>query len=276
MGRMGQQEESDLKTRLVLDICSMSTRSVVCVHRLLSNPANPPSFIDWYHILGVEENAGSNSIRKRYHKLALQLHPDKNKHPKAEIAFNLVSEAYTCLSDAAKRKAFELERWKNFCFECKRIPYSSSSSSVPRNSNGGSSFKLWNIISRSRSYKLWRNIKEIRERFKEEAKVIENCLRANSMSRKESPIFSPVDYLERSNSQRRTDRETPVFNPSDYLYQGYPHLRSQIFKNSDKFWYLQTENSVLHERGGAKYDSPVFEVRPERRMFTSKFAYVPS
>ncbi|XP_028751612.1 pre-mRNA-splicing factor cwf23-like [Neltuma alba] len=274
MGRMGQ-EEPDLKTQLVLDICSISTRSVVCVHRLLSNPAKPTSFIDWYHILGVEENAGPNSIRKRYHKLALQLHPDKNNHPKAEIAFKLVSEAYTCLSDAAKRKAFELERWKNFCFECKRIPYSSSGS-VPRNSHGGSSSKVWNIISRSRSYKFWRNIKEIRERFKEEAKVIENCLRANSMPRKESPLFNPVDYLERSRSHRRTEGETPVFNPSDYLYQGYPHLRSQIFKNSDKFWYLQTENSILHERGASKYDSPVFEVRPERRMFTSKFAYVPS
>ncbi|KAF5738737.1 hypothetical protein HS088_TW13G01638 [Tripterygium wilfordii] len=35
----------------------------------------------------VEENAGLDVIRKRYHKLALQLHPDKNKHPKAETAF---------------------------------------------------------------------------------------------------------------------------------------------------------------------------------------------
>ncbi|KAF7837782.1 Chaperone protein dnaJ 49 [Senna tora] len=258
---MGQ--ESDVKAQLVLEICSISTRSVVCVHRLLSNPSKPSSsFIDWYHILGVEENAGVNTIRKRYHKLALQLHPDKNKHPKAEIAFKLVSEAYTCLSDAAKRKAFELERWKNFCFECKGIPYSSSAN-VPRNSNGGSSFKVWNIISRSRSYKLWRNVKEIRERFKEEAKVIENCLRANSMSR--------------SMSQHRVEKETPVFNPSDYFYQGYPHQRSQVYRNSEACWYLQTENNILHnDRGGAKYNSPVFEVRSERRMFTSKFAYVPS
>lgn len=47
---MGQQ--SDYKTQLVLEVCSISTRSVVCVHTLLSNPAKPP-FIDWYCILGV-------------------------------------------------------------------------------------------------------------------------------------------------------------------------------------------------------------------------------
>lgn len=185
-------------------------------------------------------------------------------------------QAYACLSDAEKRKAFELERWKNFCFECKKIPYSSSAS-VPRNiPNGGSGFRVWNIISRSRSYKIWKNFKEMRERFKEEARVIENCLRVNSMNRKESPVFNPGDYLDRSKSQRRTDRETPVFNPSNYLYQGYPHFRSQVFQNPEKLWYLQSGNSVVNDRGGATYDSPVFEVRPERRMFANKFAYVPS
>ncbi|PNX94581.1 DnaJ heat shock amino-terminal domain protein [Trifolium pratense] len=83
-----------------------------CVHRILSNPTKT-TFIDLYCILGVEENAGVNLIRKRYHKLvALQLHPDKNKHPKAEIAFKLVSEANACLTNVAKREAFDFERFQ--------------------------------------------------------------------------------------------------------------------------------------------------------------------
>ncbi|XP_057729486.1 meiotically up-regulated gene 184 protein [Arachis stenosperma] len=266
MGIMGQ--DSDSKTQLVLQICSIATRSVVCAHRFLSNSPNPSSFIDWYCILGVEENAGINTIRKRYHKLALQLHPDKNQHPKAEIAFKLVSEAYTCLSNAAKRRAFDLERLKSLCFECKRIPNTSSNA-------GGSGFKAWNIINISRSFKLWRNIRDMRERFKEEAKVIENCLRANSMSRKESPPYNPVGYLQRSKSLHRFDRETPVFNPSDYLYQGYPHLRSNVYKNSSTYWYLQTESMLHNAREGAQHGSPIFEVK-SRSMFTSKFAQVPS
>jgi len=51
MGRMGQ--DSDPKSKLVLEICSISTRSVVCVHhKLLSESANT-TFVDWYCILGV-------------------------------------------------------------------------------------------------------------------------------------------------------------------------------------------------------------------------------
>ncbi|KAK1295340.1 hypothetical protein QJS10_CPA16g01581 [Acorus calamus] len=49
--------------------------------------------------------------------VALQLHPDKNKHSKAEIAFKLVSEAYECLSDKTKRKAFNADRKNYFCKE---------------------------------------------------------------------------------------------------------------------------------------------------------------
>lgn len=49
--RMGQ--ESDHKTQLVLEICSISTRSLGCVHTLLSNHPSKPPFIDWYCILGV-------------------------------------------------------------------------------------------------------------------------------------------------------------------------------------------------------------------------------
>ncbi|KAK7412913.1 hypothetical protein VNO78_04668 [Psophocarpus tetragonolobus] len=270
MGRMGQ--ESDYKTQLVLEVCSISTRSVACVHRLVLNPSKPP-FIDWYCILRVEDNAGVNTIRKQYHKLALQLHPDKNKHPKAEIAFKLVSEAYVCLSDAAKRKAFDLKRQKNFCFECNRIPYTSKK--APGNSNG-SSFKTWNNINGSRSYKVWRNITEMRERLREEAKVIENCLRANSMSKKESSLYNPVDYRHGSMFQQKVERsEIPIFNPFKQLYQGYPHFRSHVYKNSETC-YLDTQNLVHTDKKETKYASPVFYVRPQRSMYSSKFAYIPS
>ncbi|KHN26518.1 dnaJ-related protein rsp1-like [Glycine soja] len=270
MGRRMGQDQSDYKTQLVLEVCSISTRSVVCVHRHVSNHAKP-SFIDWYCILGVEENAGMNTIRKQYHKLALQLHPDKNTHPKAEIAFKLVSEAHICLSDAAKRKAFDLKRHKNFCFECNRIPYSTSKH-VPGNSNC-STFKTWNIIRDSRSYKVLRYIRDMRERLKEETKVIENCLRKNSMSKKESPLYNPDDYRHGSSFKHKDEKEIPIFNPLKYLYKGYPHLRCNVYKNSEACWYLHTQNLVDTDKGEAKYASPVFEVRSQRSMLTrSKFA----
>lgn len=62
---------------------------------------------DWYGILGVVPYAKYEIIREQYRKLAFMLHPDKNKSPGAEGAFKLVSEAWSLLSDKAKREAYE-------------------------------------------------------------------------------------------------------------------------------------------------------------------------
>ncbi|KAH7513407.1 hypothetical protein FEM48_Zijuj12G0196700 [Ziziphus jujuba var. spinosa] len=305
MGKV-KQEAEDLKSQLVSEICSMSTRSVGCVHKIIVNnrcsqSSSKSHFIDWYRLLGVEESSGIDVIRKKYHKLALQLHPDKNKHPKAEIAFKLVSEvrfiiymyvymkfllskekyclfalkmdkqlAYVCLTDHAKRRAFDLERWKNFCFQCNTIPYTSKISAPPTTKSNAFAQK-GNATNWSRSYKILRGLKDMKDRFRDEAKVIENCLRTNAASKKESSLFSPSDYMFRSNSQK----ESPVFNPSDYVFQGYPHLRTRIQKKPDRFCYLQAGHFVNCEpRTEYFHDSPIFEVRSESASFRSKSACV--
>ncbi|KAH0992999.1 hypothetical protein GBA52_004482 [Prunus armeniaca] len=268
--------DSDFKSQLVTEICSISTRSIACSHGhgCSNSPAKSSSFIDWYRLLRVQENAGRDVIRKRYHELALQLHPDKNKHPKAEIAFKLVSEAYSCLSDNAKRRAFDLARWRKFCFECGTIPYTTHKTSSNANA---SEHKACNPTSSSRSCKVVKGLKDIRNRFREEARVIENCLRANAAAapRRESSLFSPPAAYDVF--QSRSSRESPIFNPSDHKVQGYPHLRTRIHSKPQNFWHLRTGHQVLnYEPSRATYDSPVFEVRSDKAFFKSRSTCVRS
>ncbi|XP_015571313.2 uncharacterized protein LOC8274377 isoform X1 [Ricinus communis] len=62
--------------------------------------------VDYYCVLGVSPWADDETVKKQYRKLALMLHPDKNKSLGADGAFKLVSEAWSLLSDKAKRLAY--------------------------------------------------------------------------------------------------------------------------------------------------------------------------
>ncbi|XVF56927.1 hypothetical protein PTKIN_Ptkin06aG0159900 [Pterospermum kingtungense] len=64
---------------------------------------------DWYGILQVEQSADENCIKKQYKKLALLLHPDKNKFAGAEAAFKLIGEANMILSDQMKRSQYDMK-----------------------------------------------------------------------------------------------------------------------------------------------------------------------
>lgn len=62
---------------------------------------------DYYSILGVPKNASQDQIKKSYRELALKLHPDRNKDPKAAERFKEVNEAYAVLGDEQKRKQYD-------------------------------------------------------------------------------------------------------------------------------------------------------------------------
>ena len=64
---------------------------------------------DYYKVLGVTKKASEDEIKKSYRKLAMKYHPDKNPGDKAaEAKFKEISEAYAVLSDAEKKKQYDM------------------------------------------------------------------------------------------------------------------------------------------------------------------------
>ena len=63
---------------------------------------------DYYSILQLSTEASQDEIKKNYRKLALKLHPDKNKEDNAEEKFKELGEAYEVLSDLQKRREYDL------------------------------------------------------------------------------------------------------------------------------------------------------------------------
>ncbi|XP_050207075.1 uncharacterized protein LOC126656533 [Mercurialis annua] len=68
--------------------------------------------IDYYSVLGLKPSADRDAVKKQYRKMAVLLHPDKNKTVGADGAFKLLSEAWTMLSDNLKRKSYDQKRNK--------------------------------------------------------------------------------------------------------------------------------------------------------------------
>ncbi|RKP07015.1 X-domain of DnaJ-containing-domain-containing protein [Thamnocephalis sphaerospora] len=65
-----------------------------------------PASMEYYDLLEVQATATQAEIRKKYYKLAIQYHPDKNSDPDAEEHFKKISEAYQVLSDPELRKRY--------------------------------------------------------------------------------------------------------------------------------------------------------------------------
>ena len=64
-------------------------------------------FKDYYKTLGVPREATADEVKKAFRRLARKYHPDISKEPDAEARMKEVNEAYTVLSDAEKRAAYD-------------------------------------------------------------------------------------------------------------------------------------------------------------------------
>ena len=70
-----------------------------------------PQTKDLYDVLGVDEDASTEEIKKAYRELARKHHPDRNPDdPNAEEKFKQIQKAYQVLSDEEKRQQYDAQR----------------------------------------------------------------------------------------------------------------------------------------------------------------------
>nr|GEY14045.1 hypothetical protein [Tanacetum cinerariifolium] len=89
---------------------NVSQMIVVCEVHISGEMKTYGAEKDWYAILKVEPSADEASIKKQYRKLALILHPDKNKFSGSTDAFKLIGEAQRILLDRDKRLLHDSKR----------------------------------------------------------------------------------------------------------------------------------------------------------------------
>ncbi|KAG8390391.1 hypothetical protein BUALT_Bualt01G0078500 [Buddleja alternifolia] len=104
--------------------------------------------VDWYAVLGLSPSVDDEAIKKRYRKLALMLHPDKNRSVGADGAFVLISDAFGMLSDKAKRLAYNQRRgFRVFQEKVPMQPGGPSPSAPPPSTGNG----IFNFTSKTTS-----------------------------------------------------------------------------------------------------------------------------
>ena len=92
---------------------------------------------DYYEVLGIAPDASADEIKRAYHRSAFQCHPDRNwESEESNKRMEEINEAYTVLSDPARRREYDLPRGY-----ATRVPRFKKGSKVKISANSPSQYR---------------------------------------------------------------------------------------------------------------------------------------
>lgn len=149
------------------------------------------SEMDWYGILQTEQLADEATIKKQFRKLALLLHPDKNKFSGAEAAFKLIGEANRLLNDQDKRKSYDMKyrafmraaSSKPSSYHSNRSVFAQKHDEQARNYRNYSHPSSWGSYQQAVLQTFWTSCNHCKTRYEYYRTVLNATLRCHQCSR---------------------------------------------------------------------------------------------
>jgi hypothetical protein len=172
-------------------------------------------------------------------------------------------QAHACLTDGARRRAFDDERAASYCAAChdrfrhraeRRTPAAATATGGAQHGKhrgGGGGGRRMPVAAQA--------LREVQNRLRDECRVIDSCLKANG------------------GGGARRRQSFPLFDPSDRLrFPGYPHTRPPP-PPPFAAEFCRFEENLAADRnqrwcGSGAGESPVYQIRtaPERAARTKR------
>ncbi|OVA20165.1 DnaJ domain [Macleaya cordata] len=232
--------------------------------------------IDFYSVLGLNPSADEDTVKKQYKKLALILHPDKNKTVGADGAFKLVSEAWALLSDSVKRSSYDLRRNKSILTPVFPPTYYTVQTPVFHGLNNCS--KPLNSHNQPKSSTFWTICKSCKVQYEYLRKYLnnklscKNCRKSFVAAETEPPLNGSVHFRSWSIYPEYGPANEVTYLPPDTIFltgNGVPGFHSGItteYQNISFQWspFPGTSAGVIGAHGSVVTSSGVVHKAKEK------------
>ena len=164
-------------------------------------------------------------------------------------------QAHACLTDKARRRAFDAERRASFCAAChdrhaaRSAPAGGGRVRATADNKQRAAAGAQAPAARSKQHTLAAQaLRDVQNRLRNECRVIDGCLRANNAA-----------------ACARRRQSFPLFDPSDRRrFPDHPHVRPPPFGNAE-FWRFEERlgrgDKDQNQRWWCRGESPVYEIR---------------